>query len=707
MVRFEDYKVEKIDCKAVPCLKGKEKIYYYNIECAFDIETTSMKVNGEKFAFMYEWTFGIKDSNHICYGRTWEQFLELCQALHIVYDLSDSRRLIIYVHNLGFEFQFMRKWFTWNTVFSVDERKPIKALTSLGIEFRDSYILSGYSLAKLAENLTSHKIEKLVGDLDYNLIRTSKTPLTESELAYCNNDVEIILDYINEQIMQYGDIAKIPLTNTGRVRQFVKNNCLHYSTSHKKESRGGKIGRYHELMNECVLTPEQYTMLKRAFMGGFTHASMQHVGIVYENVASIDFTSSYPYVMLSEKFPMSKPIEVDLKQENFKTLYDDPEIGLLFECKITGLHSNQTFETYLSESKCVNLIKPIVNNGRVFQANSLETIITDIDLKIIKQCYTYESIQVGKCYKFFMDYLPKQILLSILNLYESKTTLKGVEGKEVEYLLKKGMLNSVYGMCVTDIVRSEITYNDVWVKSKVTVDMMREQIEKYNNSKNRFLYYPWGVWVTAYARRNLWTGILNVADDYIYSDTDSIKLLNYEKYVPFIEWYNKRCEEKLKAMCNYRKIDFEKCKPKTIKGKEKLIGVWDYEGTYFKFKTLGAKRYMYADASGVHITIAGLSKQNGVKYMMDKCNQNIDDVFEMFNDDLYIPAESTGKQTHTYIDDEMSCEVVDYMGNVSRETTLSSIHLSACDFTLNIAKEYNQFLLNLKQGLIFTGLRVI
>lgn len=707
MIKFENFTLEKLpQIKTVAQFENHSKsvVYYYNIECGFDIETSSTMLNNQKFAFMYEWTFGIKDKNFICYGRTWEQFIELCEKLQQHFDLDENNRLIIYVHNLSYEFQFMRKYFDWVNVFAVDDRKPIKALTTYGIEFRDSYILSGYSLSKLAENLVSHKIKKLVGDLDYKLVRTYATELTENELAYCNNDVEIILYYINEQIEQYGDITKIPLTNTGRVRKFVRDNCLHYNkTNHKKEGIGGKIGRYRELMNECLLNPVQYQMLKRCFMGGFTHASMQHVCKLHKNVSSIDFTSSYPYVMLSEKFPMSKPTKIDVRTVDFWELVNDENVGLMFDCKIEGLHAKNTYESYLSESKCFDIVNAIVNNGRIFECDELKTTITDIDLRIIKQCYNYDKISVTNCYQFYMQYLPKQVLLSILDLYGAKTTLKGVSGKEVEYLLKKGMLNSVYGMCVTDIVRGEITYNDKWDKTEITTDLINEQIDKYNTSKNRFLYYPWGVWVTAYARKNLWTGILNIGKDYIYSDTDSIKFLNYEKHVDFIEWYNKDVERKLKKMCEFRKIDFELCKPKTIKGIEKLIGVWDYEGCYTRFKTLGAKRYMYEENGKIHITIAGLSKQNGLKYMLKKCNGDNTKVFDMFNDDLYIPPEYTGKNTHTYIDDEMSGKVTDYKGKTVYIKSLSSIHLSDCDFTLSISKQYNTFLRMLKEGYLFTG----
>ena len=706
MISYHDLELNDLQLNMVSSFDKRSKTvkYYYNIECGFDIETSSVTLDGDKkFAFMYEWTFGISDREHICYGRTWEEFLEFCQYLQDELGLDENNILVVYIHNMGYEFQFMRKYFNWLNVFAVDDRKPIRALSSFGIEFRDSYILSGYSLAKLADNLVSHKIKKLAGDLDYKLCRLPDTPLSQKELAYCNNDVEIILYYINEQIKQYENITKIPMTNTGRVRKFVRDKCYHTSKTHKNDSRG-KNQRYKELMEELVLTKDEYTMLKRCFMGGFTHASMLHSGELLENVSSIDFTSSYPAVMLSEKFPMSKPKHENLKEISFTDLMADSEKGLMFDVRFNNLHSKLTHETYLSESKCRGLEKPIINNGRVFSADVAITTMTDIDFRIMQKCYTWDSIQVSNCYSFYMTYLPRPIILAICELYGNKTTLKGVKGKEVEYLVSKGMLNSVYGMCVTDIVRNTIEYTDSWHITPFTEDDIIEQVEKYNSSRNRFLYYPWGVWVTAYARRNLWTGILNIGDDYVYSDTDSIKMLNYENHLPYINWYNQMIENKLKDMCKARKIDFALMKPKTIKGVEKLIGVWDYEGTYTHFKTLGAKRYLVRhDDGSMEITVAGLSKQRGVEYLLEICDNDYSKVFDMFNDDLFIPASETGKNTHTYIDDEMTAEVTDYKGYSATVTALSGVHLSECEFTLSISSQYSKFLENYRSGYIFAG----
>lgn len=673
---------------------------FISLPFAFDIETTSTYYNDEKVAFSYVWAFGLKDENYVYYGRTWGEFVELCEYLQEYYELYGERKLVIYVHNLGYEFQFMRKYFNWKKVFAVNERKPIKAVTEHNIEFRDSYILSGYSLDNVAKNLQYHKIDKLVGDLDYNLVRTHKTSLTKEEMGYINNDIVIILYYIDEQISLAGDISKIPLTNTGRVRSFVRHNCYYTNNSHKKSNKG-KYSRYRKIMNELQLTSNDYLQLKQAFMGGFTHANAYYSGKVLNNVSSVDFGSSYPSVMVTEKFPMSRPIKVNVKSiEELKNLMKD--YSLLFDVMLEGVQSKIDQENYISESKCFILEKPIINNGRVHKADKLAMSITDVDFRIIEQAYTFDRIQVKNVKKFYKSYLPKDIILSILDLYGDKTELKNVEGKEVEYMLSKGMLNSVYGMSVTDIVKDNHNYeNDEWLVTPVEIE---EEIEKHNRSKNRFLYYAWGIWVTAYARFNLWTGILSIGNDYVYSDTDSIKLLNYEKHKPYFNKYDRVLKERQKLMCDHYGIDYSLLHPKTIEGYEKHIGVWDYEGTYSRFKTLGAKRYLEEENGELRLTVAGLSKTNGLNYMINNSKDNLE-VFNMFNDELYIPSTDTGKNTHTYIDEESEMIITDYLGVTTPVKSLSGIHLEPTDFTLSISKQYGEFIRMMMNGYIFGGIK--
>lgn len=678
----------------------KETIEYYDFPNSFDIETTSMYDGDEKVAFMYAWALMIRDETNFFVGRTWEELIQTLQQIKKELKLNFYRRIVIYVHNLGYEFQFMRKYFEWYSVFSVEERKPIKAITVDGFEFRDSYILSGYSLENTAKNLNKHKIDKLVGNLDYKKIRHHKTVLTKEELEYIKNDVLILIYYIKEQLDIYGDITKIPLTNTGRVREYVKHNCYYNKGKSKYKSSKGKYRNYREMIENLVISGEdEYNRLKWAFMGGFTHSNPIHTDKTLKNVHSIDFTSSYPSVMLAEQYPMGKGFKVSTDEIQKKDIdYYLNNYCCLLTITAHNLKNNFIYESYLSESKCLIRGKKQINNGRVFSAEYLTTIITDVDFNIINKVYQGE-IFINEMICYPKGFLPKQIILSILELYQKKTRLKNVEGKEVEYQLSKGMLNSIYGMTVTDIVKDNILYdNDSdWYIEEVDV---AEEIEKYNKKKSRFLFYPWGVWVTAYARYNLWLGIFRFKEDYIYSDTDSIKFFNYDKHKEFIRAYNKMVEEKQKLVLNYYNIDVNYLYPKTIKGVIKIPGVWDYEGFYTRFKTLGAKRYLVEEDGELFLTVAGLSKYNGIQYLLKQCKDN-GEVFDMFNDNLTIPANETGKSTHTYIDNVKELDVVDYNGVEAHVKTKSGIHLEETSFTLNVSERYLQFLDELKQGYMY------
>lgn len=682
----------------LPVIKTNKQIEYINIEVALDVETTSTTIAGEKMAFSYIWQLGIKVDGTVFYGRTWEQLQTTINKLQSYYDLSSDKRMVIYVHNLGYEFQFMRNYFEWEDVFSVQERKPIIALTKQGIEFRDSYILSGYSLDYTAKNLAKHKIDKQVGNLDYSLVRTHETPLTEEELKYCENDVLIVLAYINEQIEQYKDISRVPITNTSRIRKYVKDSCYYDTNNHRKASKGKYI-KYSKIMRDLTLDLTSYRQLKRAFMGGFTHSNPLITKSVIPNVDSIDLVSSYPTVMCSEKFPMSKGRSLTIKsiadlKEKMNTYC------IVFDIKLTGVKNKIDYESYLSESNCSNVSKPIINNGRIFSADSLTTTITDVDFKIIEQVYEWETIGITNVTGYRKNYLPKSIIESILKLYDDKTTLKGVEGSEVEYLLSKGMLNSVYGMCVTDFVKDNHSYGDKW---SIKESIAEEKIEQYNSSKSRFLYYPWGIWITAYARSNLWTAILNVKEDYVYSDTDSIKMVNYDKHKPFIDAYNKFITQKLECMAKYHKLDPVKLSPETINGEKKPLGVWEHEGHYTRFKTLGAKRYIREEDGELYLTVAGLSKRNGIEYLIDLAEGCTEEVFNLFDDNLYIPAESTGKVTHTYIDKERDELITDYLGNTTRVISQSGTHLESCEFTLSMSGQYQRFITLLSKGHVYGG----
>ena len=289
---FTYYKPEEIETVLKMVVnRGRDKIsyrkkQYYNIPCAFDIETTSTYLNGEKVAFMYVWVLNINGTSII--GRTWEQFETCLETIHQKLYTNPERIFLIYVHNLAFEMAFIERRFKWEKVFSIDTRKPIYARDNRGIEFRCSYLLSGYSLAKVADNLQTFKIKKLVGDLDYYKVRHNRTYISPKEMRYVINDGRIVVAYISEEIERNGNIAKIPLTKTGYVRLACRRNC--FSKSHREKH--GNV--YRARIKALTLTLDEYDLLKQAFAGGFTHANPFYTNKILHNVKSYDFTSSYP-----------------------------------------------------------------------------------------------------------------------------------------------------------------------------------------------------------------------------------------------------------------------------------------------------------------------------------------------------------------------------------------------------------------------------
>lgn len=666
-----------------------EIVKVFEVPAAFDIETTSMYVDNEKAAIMYEWTFGI--NGKIIIGRTWKEFADMMNAIVKHLKLSNALRLIIYVHNLSFEFQFLRKHFEWQSVFAIDARKPIYAITDNGLEFRCSYLLSGYNLSKLGDELQTYKIKKMDGDLDYSLLRHSKTELTPAELKYCENDVRVVMAYIQERIEIDGGIIKIPYTKTGYVRNYCRNACLYSGTNHKVNIH--KYKSYHDMIANLTLDVDEYKQLKQAFQGGFTHANAYHSEQIIENVASYDFTSSYPYVMVSEMFPISKGILVNGNGR----LHNDEEFYsflsnycCLFDVKIKGLMTKVVHENPLSYSRCYGVKKEVLNNGRIVCADELMTTLTEQDYFVLKHFYSWDKIYIANFRIYEKGYLPTSFVKSILKLYSDKTTLKGVKGKEIEYMAGKGMLNATYGMAVTDICRDDNIYTELHTWDINECDY-EKSIEVYNASKKRFLFYPWGVWVTAYARRNLFTAIIELKNDYVYSDTDSVKVLNHEKHKEYFDNYNKQAREKLEAACEHHKIPFEAVEPATIKGVKKLLGVWDFEGVYKRFKTLGAKRYLVEESDGdIALTVSGVNKGVAVPYLVDKYGK--DGIFEAFTDTLYIPPDYSGKNTHTYIDDVVSGVLTDYNGIEADFEELSGVHLEKADYSLSISVAYLDYI---------------
>lgn len=635
-----------------------ESCDYFNSPNAFDIETSSWDENKQKKACMYVWQLGINGQCLI--GRTYKSLKTSLNKIKSVIGFNLQKRLVIYVHDLRYEYQFIRKWFKFVDVFEVDDRRPVKAVTEDGIEFRCSYILSGKSLEKTADDLVKYKVRKSVGKLDYSKIRHSTTKLTDDEIEYCVNDIKVVMSYIQEKIEQDGDISKIPMTNTGYVRRFCRDKCF---------GKGNERRAYSNFMKRLTLTDEVYAMCKDAFIGGYVHCNPYFSGDKLRFVQSYDFTSSYPATMCAySNFPMSSPSKRKCKTEK-EYLYFAHRYACLSRVEFVNIRlKDDAYMPPISSSKCIGKID-MEDNGRVVSAKKIITTFTEQDYAVYRDFYDWDSMEIKVLYTFDRGYLPTALVDSILELYEKKTMYKDVEEKYIEYMLSKGMLNSTYGMCVTDIRKQ------------------CDSIDDYNSSFNRFLYYPWGIWITAISRRALFTGIKECGEDIVYCDTDCVKMVNGEAHREYISNYNKTIIEKLEKAMEHHGFDKARIRPKDIKGKERPLGVWTDEGIYDEFKAIRSKSYISKTGDKYELSLSGVSKKDGLDYL-----KSLGDPIDEFKPSLFFPKGHTGKLCHTYVDEPIVGEVVDYTGKKGKYEEKSFIHMEPTSYDMRVENEYITFL---------------
>ena len=246
-----------------------EQVYYFNSFMTFDIETTSVhKGDGETFGFMYIWQVCVE--GEVIMGRTWDEFILFMNNLKSgLQDNSDSEQPLFacYVHNLAFEFQFMRNFFKITDMFATDKRKPLKYTVDNFYEFRCSYKLTNMSLDKFLNKTPNIKFKKQDGEeFDYSIFRTPITELTPKELGYCYCDVKGLEEGIQFLLEHEDDtIATIPMTSTGYLRREVR-----------KRIKSNIKNQY--LINKTKLSPELYVLCKTALRGGNAHANPVYAG---------------------------------------------------------------------------------------------------------------------------------------------------------------------------------------------------------------------------------------------------------------------------------------------------------------------------------------------------------------------------------------------------------------------------------------------
>ena len=575
-----------------------QKYYYKDIITAFDIETTYIKEIDQSVMYIWQWQLG--DSCTVV-GRTWWDFKRFIRIL--IDHLDKTERLVVYVHNLSFEFQFLSGVleFLPEDVFAVDHRKVLKATYQGKIEFRCSYLQTNMNLRAFCEKMgvKNYKLK-----MDYKKRRYWYTDLTPKEMAYCLNDVRGLVEAIQKEMERDGDnLYTIPLTSTGYARRDAKKAM-------RKVSRA--------YIQNQVPSWELYKLLREAFRGGNTHASRYYSTLTIKNVKSVDISSCYPDAICNELYPVSKffiinePTVADVQK-----YVHEKKRACLIRCSLLNVRLKDDLipVPYLAVSKCHGIANGVYDNGRILSADVIGlTTFTDIDLKILEEQYDFDLIPITLAHARYGK-LPPSYIKTVIEYYQNKTDLKDKKDDEEHtaefyallYNKFKNLLNSLYGLMAQDPVKINIQYVDEMELFQEDPEADPEEILKEHN-KRAFLLYQWGVWVCCWGRYHLQQGIDACGDGFIYCDTDSCK------YVGEVDWDKLNVERKKKSEQN-------KTFATDPNGKKHYMGLFEYEGEYKKFLTMGAKKYAYVKLEEdketgelkevLHITIAGVNKRIG------------------------------------------------------------------------------------------------
>lgn len=711
--------------------KGKHaKVYIEWAGATFDIETTSFYENGEKRAIPYAFmiTFYNKNNEKVTYlYRRIEDVVKLFNLVTQELQTKFSGRLICYIHNAAFDLAFCQTYFNISEMFCNGDKRSIMFARTPFIEFRCSLMLTCLPLSALSKETTESKLT-----MDYDLLRNPLTDISE-DLDYMEADTTILASFFAKKMNSEGGIANLPYTKTGYPRRRFAKHCLNDK-------------QYRRLIRELTLDMDELDMWEDAFQGGLTRANAYYANKVVKDVDSYDLTSAYPSVFY-KSYPMSKGRLITVSSKTEAEEYMS-KFHCLFMVKLTDIECLYPFPI-ISKSKVKyfegDLEEMVVDNGRIAQfEGSIYLICEEVTFRMIKNVYNIGDWEIKQMYIYEKGLLPKPFLEVVNQLYFEKTTFKGMKGVNPDtnhdyaedLQQSKADLNGSYGMMCMHVIMEEmeldfneefscLMMNDVEYDNNYDEYQARMlQLDNYNKSNTRFTFYAWASYVTAYVREILLSAMLEctkidenpksdtygkiLVNDWIYSDTDSVKIINKDRHEKYFENFNNSLYDVYSIVCNQYGWSMDTFEPKDRKGNKHLLGSWDYEGcegcphSYIAFKTLGVKRYAYLEynekkgENEFHITVSGLKKHGKLKVEESKAlGYNVYEYgandyiwehggFDFFTDDMVVPAEYSGRIIHTYIDHRTEGDITDYQGHKYHYIQNTGIHLEKSDYNLKM-----------------------
>lgn len=508
----------------------------------------------------------IGNPDNFIYGNSIDDFIEKCANKRENYQ--------IWFHNLKYDGEYIFNYLLENGYTCIKDKKDRKDKTfttlisdtgqfySIEIFFEvktkkhinkvtiyDSLKVLNFSVEQIAKdfNLPIRKLE-----IDYKEKREKGHILTQQEIDYIRNDVEIMaraLDIMFNEKLTKMTIGSDALANYKEINKNFK--------------------RYFP-----ILPYEIDKDIRKSYKGGFTYLNECYkeketgAGIV------LDVNSLYPSVMMYEKLPFGDPIFFEGKYENdgLYSLYIQT-ISCVFELKegkipTIQIKNNMSFlpNEYVKSS-----------NGDIVTLT-----LTNIDLDLFLDHYNVSELTYHSGWKFKAI---KGLFTTYINYWSDKKIQAKKDNNTALYRIAKLMLNSLYGKFgLNPDVRGKYPYLDE--EGVVRYALYPAEIRDS-------IYIPVASFITSYARYKTITTSQKIKDYskekykkdlYVYSDTDSIHCLFSD-------------DTELK---NIIEIDDYK------------LGAWKLESKFKRGKYIRQKCYIELGFDEkMNVTVAGLPKKLG------------------------------------------------------------------------------------------------
>lgn len=593
------------------------KTYFCKNWISLDTETAHNHDEENPLAWVYQWAF--KFGDEIVIGRRPSELVEALRRIHRALALSKERQLVVFVHNLSYDIQYIKDFLTAEfgkpRILAV---KPHKFITFEvdGFVFRCSYKLSNKSLSTWSSDLGTVHRKRKEEKAYYDEIHYQDEELTEENWLYQIEDVVVLDEAIEAQMKTYNDtILTIPLTSTGYVRRDERRN---YKKDRKNRKRFLQTRLYEDTYKAC----------RGEFAGGLTHGARWYAGKTVrpekdkgEFIRHRDFRSHYPSQQRTRKFPVGNFMlygtHLDFDKINELSKKYCVLMKITFENahvrKFVPLPIISASKAYLNRKGNIDIIE---DNGRALDVKGIFTVYaTELDLYWLLKQYKFDGYDIDEAYISAKGYLPDYMKETVDTYFlgktrwkkelsdakERKADLETIVYLSLELMKSKNGLNGIYGCTATDPIRTAyLLENDGTWKSEEPE--IKGALNKFYASENSFNRYQVGIYTTSHARYELLEYaelIQNNGGSVLYVDTDSIFYVSNEECEAAIENENARRKDRALKMGAYVEYNGEKV----------TYDAFDDEGediTAFRF--LHSKCYAYECDGDLHCTIAGVSE---------------------------------------------------------------------------------------------------